>query len=428
MSCFAPGVRSAYACDPPAEPAHETEVNIASESSSLPLPRPSAESSSRPVPLKAIEYLLIFGFWTLIALLSTANALFDPLVRGPSPLPRSVPVSMAFIGSYLWAALTPLIFRLASRFNVERSNWLRRLALFVGIGLVISISVDTVTDFLRYQQLEAVRASLGEIPAVTRVRRLWFMNEFLIYVAVLAAGFARDYFLRYRARREEAIALQAQTAQLRAQLAGARLAVLRTQLNPHFLFNTLHAISALVERDPRGVRRMIARLSELLRMSLDDVGDAEIPLARELDFTRRYLEIMQIRFEGRLEVAEHVDAEALAALVPNLLLQPLVENAFKHGLERIDGVGRIELSAGRIGNRLVLSVSDNGPGVRNDELGPEGLGLGNTRARLAQLYGSDQSLALRARPGGGALVEVSLPFRAAGEMQTTAVEVDGAEA
>jgi sensor histidine kinase YesM len=247
------------------------------------------------------------------------------------------------------------------------------------------------------------------------------MNEFLMYVAVLAAGFARDYFLRYRARREEAIALQAQAAELRAQLAGARLAVLRTQLNPHFLFNTLHAISALVERDPRGVRRMIARLSELLRISLDDVGDAEVPLARELDFTRRYLEIMQIRFEGRLEVIEHVESEALAALVPNLVLQPLVENAFKHGLERIDGVGRIELRAGRVGDRLVLSVSDNGPGVGSEELGAEGLGLGNTRERLEQLYGSNQSLALRTHAGGGAVVEVSLPFRMAGEMHTTGV-------
>jgi signal transduction histidine kinase len=397
------------------------KVNIASESPSLPLPRPAAEASSGAVPLKPIEYLLIFGFWTLIALLTTANALFDPLVRGPSPVPRSVPVSMAFIDSYLWAALTPLILWLAGRFKIERANWLKRLALFVGIGLAIAISVDTLTDFLRYQQLQAVRASLGEIPPVTRVRRLWFMNEFLMYVAVLAAGFARDYFLRYRARREEAIALQAQAAQLRAQLAGARLAALRSQLNPHFLFNTLHAISALVERDPRGVRRMIARLSELLRISLDDAGEAEVPLARELDFTRRYLEIMQIRFEGRLEVLESVDAEARTALVPNLLLQPLVENAFKHGLERIDGVGRIELKAGRAGDRLVLSVSDNGPGVASEELESEGLGLSNTRARLAQLYGSNQSLTLRTGAGGGAFVEVSLPFRPAGELQTTAV-------
>ena len=385
------------------------------------LDRPEVDVSTRPVPLKAVEYLLIFGFWTLIALLSTANALFDPLVRGPSPIPRSVPVSMAFIDSYLWAALTPLIIWLAGRFGVERGNWLRRLLLFVGIGLALAIPFDMATDFLRYQQLHAVQTSLGEIPPVARVRRLWFMNEFLIYVAILAAGFARDYFLRYRARREEAIALQAQTAQLRAQLAGARLAALRTQLNPHFLFNTLHAISALVERDPRGVRRMIARLSELLRLSLDGGEELEIPLARELDFTRRYLEIMKIRFEGRLEVTERIAADALAALVPNLLLQPLVENAFKHGIDRLDGIGRIELRAEIVGDRLVLSVSDNGPGVSTTDATADGLGLGNTRARLAQLYGSHQSLDLRPDSAGGTIVEVSLPYHSASELRTSAV-------
>lgn len=399
-------------------------MNTTTEAATTTPDRPGAEVSSRPVPLKAVEYLLIFGFWTLIALLSTANALFDPLVRGPSPIPRSVPVSMAFIDSYLWAALTPLIFWLAGRYSVERGNWLRRLLLFVGIGLVLAIPFDMATDFLRYQQLHAVRTSLGEVPPVARVRRLWFMNEFLIYVAILAAGFARDYFLRYRARREEAIALQAQAAQLRAQLAGARLAALRTQLNPHFLFNTLHAISALVERDPRGVRRMIARLSELLRLSLDGGEELEIPLARELEFTRRYLEIMKIRFEGRLEIAEHIAADTLAALVPNLLLQPLVENAFKHGIDRLDGIGRIELRAAIVGERLVLSVADNGPGVSATDTSASGLGLGNTRARLAQLYGTSQSLDLRPDSTGGTIVEVSLPYRSTGELRTTSVEYD----
>src|SRR6266850_1663203 len=278
-------------------------VNTAADNATLPVVPNGADSYRGPAQLKAVEYLLIFGFWTLIALLSTANALFDPLVRGPSPIPRAVPVTMAFIDSYLWAALTPFIFWLAGRFSVESSNWLRRLPLFIAAGLAISIPFDMLTDFLRSEQMHAVQSSLGTLLPVTRVRRLWFMNEFLIYIAVLAAGFAREYFLRYRARREEAIALQAQAAQLRAQLAGARLAALRTQLNPHFLFNTLHAVSALVERDPRGVRRMIARLSELLRISLDGVEENEVPLARELDFTRRYLEIMKIRFEGRLEIS-----------------------------------------------------------------------------------------------------------------------------
>ena len=394
----------------------------ASESGSLPLEtRGAADARPHPIPLRPVEYLFILGFWTLIALLSTANVLLDPFVRGPLPLPRSLPVGMAFMISCLWAALTPMLFWLAGRYSVERRNWARRMLLFLAVGLVLAIGVDLVTNFLRYLQLSAVRRNLGDVAPVTRVRHLWFMNEFLVYIGVLAAGFAREYFLRYRARREEAIALQAQAAQLRAQLAGARLAALRAQLNPHFLFNTLHAVSALVERDPRGVRRMIARLSELLRVSLEGEGEAEIALGRELEFTRRYLEIMQIRFEGRLEIVEHITPGLESALVPNLVLQPLVENAFKHGVDRLDGVGRIEVRAERVHDRLILSVQDNGPGLVGGSPAAEGLGLRNTRLRLAQLYGADQSLALRTVPAGGSVAEVSLPFHTVGDLKAVAV-------
>jgi two-component system, LytTR family, sensor kinase len=166
---------------------------------------------------------------------------------------------------------------------------------------------------------------------------------------------------------------------------------------------------------------MIASLSELLRVSLEGVDEAEIAFARELAFIRRYLEIMQIRFEGRLEIAEQIDPAVEAALIPNLLLQPLVENAFKHGVDRVEGIGRIELRAQRVGERLLLSVRDNGPGLDGGPPAKEGLGLRNTRARLAQLYGVDQSLTLRANVGGGAVVEISLPFHTGSDLRTTVV-------
>jgi LytS/YehU family sensor histidine kinase len=238
------------------------------------------------------------------------------------------------------------------------------------------------------------------------------MNDFLVFIAVLAGGVARDYFLRYQSRREQTILLQAQAAQLQAQLADARLAALRTQLNPHFLFNTLHAVSALVERDPRGVRRMIARLSELLRTTLDGADEQVVPLGQELTFTHRYLEIMQIRFQGRLSIQSQVEPSALDALVPNLILQPLVENAIKHGVSKIDDEGRIEIHARREGDRLVLCVRDNGPQVAESGLrSAEGVGLRNTRERLEQLYGADQSLTLRGADDGGVIAEVIIPFR-----------------
>jgi two-component system, LytTR family, sensor kinase len=180
------------------------------------------------------------------------------------------------------------------------------------------------------------------------------------------------------------------------------------QINPHFLFNTLHAVSALVERDPGGVRRMIARLSELLRHTIDSRGTDEVTLRDELAFLRRYIEIMEIRFQGRLQVAMNAADDVLDALVPNLVLQPIVENALEHGAARAAGEGQIELSARRDGDELRLSVRDNGPGL--DEGAQSGVGVANTRARLEQLYGEFATLTLSNANGGGVLAEIVLPY------------------
>lgn len=387
---------------------------------------PGIDAHPERAPLRRAELLLVFGFWTLIAILTSANAFLDP--KGRELIQSGLTgarIAQAFLESYVWAVLTPLVFRLASRYTVERANWVARVVLFVGVGLLIAIAVDQLTDYLRYHFIyPPEHFASNEVAPAARVRRLWFMNEFTVYVAILAAGFARNYFLRYRARREEAVTLQAQAAQLQAQLADARLAALRMQLNPHFLFNTLHAISALVERDPRGVRRMIARLSELLRATLD-ADDQEVPLHQELTFAERYLEIMQIRFQGHLQVETKVEADVREALVPNLILQPLVENAVKHGVSKIDGAGRIEIAARRDGERLVLSLRDNGPALAGETTSPtEGIGLRNTRARLAQLYGTAQSLALRPAEDGGHIAEVFLPYHTRADLHATGVTAE----
>jgi two-component system LytT family sensor kinase len=371
-----------------------------------------SESNSDRIPLRRSDLLLIFGFWTFMALLTSANSLIDPRARGLTPISPSAPVALAFIEAYVWAVITPLVFWLANRFQLERAQWLPRAALLFVVGMTISISVDVLVGMLRFEVFYVATGRLAELGAVWRLTHLWFINEFIVFIAILAGGIARDYFLRYRARREEAIRLQAQAAQLQAQLADARLAALRTQLNPHFLFNTLHAVSALVERDPKGVRRMIARLSELLRTTLDGAEEQEVPLEEELAFVQRYLEIMQIRFQGRLVVHSHVEDGVREALVPNLILQPLVENAIKHGVTKITEAGRIEIRAERAGDSLVLRVRDNGPPLEEQKLrADEGIGLRNTRARLSQLYGSAQALALRTSGDGGVIAEVTIPFR-----------------
>ena len=373
---------------------------------------------------RRIDLLLIFGFWTLIALLTAANALLDPRGRSPLTAFMGAPFALAFTSSYLWALLTPLIFWLVSRYPLERGNWIWRALMFFGVGIVVAIFVDVSVGWLRLNVLHILpRRPPSDVAPITRVTRFWFMNEFLVYIAVLAAGFARDYFLRYRARREEAIRLQAHAAQLQAQLADARLAALRTQLDPHFLFNTLHAVSALVEHDPRGVRRMIARLSELLRNTLEGAEEPEIPLEQELALLRRYLEIMEIRFRGRLEVDVQVPPEVHGALVPNLILQPLVENAIKHGVSKIDGTGRISIHAVRNGEQLILQVQDNGPGFVGQAGIAEGLGMRNTRERLQQLYGSASSATLRTADGGGVIAEVILPYHERLELAGTPVTV-----
>lgn len=383
------------------------------------------ETQSDRVPLRRSELAFIFGFWTFVALLASVNALTDPRGRGLLPVLPSAPVALAFIESFLWAALTPLVFWLVRRYGIERSNRAARIALFLGIGLTVAIVVDQIVWFLRFDVLFVPRRPLPpDFGPWLRVRRLWFMNEFIVYIAILASAFARDYFLRYRARREEAMRLQAHAANLQAQLADARLAALRTQLDPHFLFNTLHAVSALVERDPKGVRRMIARLSELLRTTLD-AQEPEVTLEQELAFLARYLEIMQIRFQGRLEVETRVAPDVANALVPNLILQPLVENAIKHGIEKLDGRGRIEIDAFREGERVRLIVRNDGPGFSQDEaLAAEGVGLRNTRARLAQLYASGQSLALRPSERGGVVAEISVPYHTHADLRTVGVTAE----
>lgn len=385
---------------------------------------PHGAGRSDYVPLRRSELLIIFAFWTFLAVLSAANAVLDPRARGFESALSSGPVALAFAESYLWAALTPVIFWLGGRFSAERSNWVSRVALFLLVGFVVSMGIEMLLAFLRSEFVLPMRRRppFGFNPLFGVTRLLW-LDDLMVYFAVLAASFARMYFLRYRARQEEAARLQAQTALLQAELAEARLAALQSQLNPHFLFNTLHAVSSLVERDPRGVRRMIARLSDLLRFTLDRTDQQEVALEQELAFLDRYLEIMQIRFQGRVHVETHLDADVSDALVPTLILQPLVENAVKHGVSKVDATGLIEISARRNGDRLVLAVRDNGPGLDGADA-REGVGLSNTRARLEQLYGNAQSLTLHTAAEGGLIAEVTLPYHTGADLRATAVAED----
>ena len=360
-------------------------------------------SPTEHFPLTRRDLSFIIGFWLIYALLTIANRAFDPGPpdrRPDTALDTWIIISLA--EAALWALLTPVIVSIAGRTRSERTSRATHYALLALLGVVIALGVSLFSHELRDLLLARPATTSGSSRG--RGPPLWFgfLNALVIYLGVLAAGLARAYSLRLGARREQA-------TQLQAQLAEARLEALRSQLDPHFLFNTLNAVSSLVERDPRGVRRMITRLSELLRYSMEEAREAEITLRRELDLLDRYLDIMQVRFPG-LNVLRLLDDRALDMMVPSMILQPLVENAIRHGVEKMTDPGRVEIEALVEGETLVLRVRDDGPGEDARSDSPSGgVGLRNTRARLEQLYGASGFFSLTRNEEGLTVAEVRLP-------------------
>ncbi|MEM1128105.1 MAG: histidine kinase [Bacteroidota bacterium] len=378
----------------------------------LPLEAAPAQASRR------VELLAILAFWTLMATLTAAHRVLDPRF---GEWPTWLVVFRAYQSFYLWAVVTPFVFWLTRRLPFERGLEARRVLQHFVIAIVVAALVDLVDDIARSKLAPNGGRPFAPLQELLALR---FLQDLTIYLAVLAAGFARDFFIRFQERQAEAIRLRAEALDLEAQLAEAQLQTLRMQLNPHFLFNTLHAVSSLVERDPKGVRRIITRLSRLLRYTLEGSSAKEVPLHQELGFLDGYLDIQQIRFQGRLEVVQRIDPEAEHAMVPNLMLQPLVENAIQHGVSRLTTPGRLEIGARREGADLYLWVRDNGDGpveVGGDGATPGGVGLRNTRDRLAALYGPAARFQLRDADDGGTVAELWLPYHTAQDLHTAAM-------
>jgi LytS/YehU family sensor histidine kinase len=238
---------------------------------------------------------------------------------------------------------------------------------------------------------------------------LWWRWQFNmpVYLVIVSLAHAFVYFRRAQQRDRRALELEAHLAQ-------ARLQALRTQLHPHFLFNTLNAISTLVHTAPNLADDMIGNLSMLLRLSLDSATEQEVPLGRELDFLDRYLDIEQIRFGQRLRIEKRIAAESRQALVPTFILQPLVENAIRHGIEPKVSPGVIKIESQRDGESLRVTISDTGvglPELADPAARPvEGIGLSNTRARLQSLYPGGHQFSLHNADSGGCVAEIKLPF------------------
>jgi two-component system LytT family sensor kinase len=349
---------------------------------------------------------LSVGFWAVVVLLLTTRKYVTRRIVWPPAHFRLMLHGLApdYLG---YALLTPLVVLLAGRLPVLGSRRNRNLARHLPLGLAFALANDTITAAADYTLFPTL-PTVGPPPLWIRARYLFathFTDDLVAYFAILLAAHAVSYYRAYRAR-------EIRAAQLEARLSRAQLETLRSQIQPHFLFNTLHSISALMGTDVEGARKMIADLKALLRLSMERSDAQEVSLAAELEFLDQYVSIQRTRFRDRLTLEYAIDPAALGALVPRLVLQPLVENAIRHGLAPRSVPGRIEVRAERAAGEVTLTVVDDGVGVDTDDGRPrrEGIGLGNTRARLRSLYGERQSLLAAGLAGGGFRVEVRVPY------------------
>lgn len=349
---------------------------------------------------------LILAFWTIIALLYTGQNFFSTYFQGKE-IAWSRLISWSFTRWLLWALATPVVFYLARRFTIERSRLVKGLAKHLGLGIIVAFShivLEVTTNYLVWK-------IAGEtIPTWDRFRGLLtysFHVNLLVYWAILGAWHTLDYHKKFRERELHA-------SQLEAQLTQARLQALEAQIKPHFLFNTHHAIlSLMLKKKNDQAIKMLTQLSDLLRLSLENTNAQKISLKEELDFLKLYLDIQQTRFKDRLHVVMNIADNTLNARVPNLIMQPLVENAITHGIAPHSNAGRLEISSTRENGRLKLLIRDDGPGLANGETANfvEGVGLSNTKARLQQMYGGDHDFKLTDATGGGLLVTMDIPFQ-----------------
>jgi two-component system LytT family sensor kinase len=349
------------------------------------------------------RWALIFACWTAYAL---HFATYDYLgkVYDGTPVKWGRLMLLWLTGAYIWALLTPLIIWLARRFPVTRQNWYQPVLFHTGCAVLFACLVPGI--FTLVYQFLLVKTGVPFSPFKYYQYHLVFNAPFNPpkYWIIVGLVHTFDYYRKYRERELKA-------SQLETRLAQAQLEALRTQLHPHFLFNTLNSIAVLMRKDVEAADRMLLQLSNLLRMALSKNQAHEIPLKQELEFLERYLEIEQLRFQDRLTVQMEVDPAALPGLVPQLIFQPLVENAIKHGLADRETDGLIEIQARRHNGHLHLQVRDNGPGLAQGAATfIEGIGLSNTRARLEHLYGSDSKLELHNAETGGLIVTTTIPF------------------
>jgi signal transduction histidine kinase len=381
--------------------------------------QPNPISTAKAVKSRGwMIWAISLGVWSFVSLAGTLT--FWQLYRS-TDMPMSFRTTLGLELSQIltYVPLTPLVFWLATRYPIRRDNWKSRTLLYLGAGVLFCVAHVTLrgaTHFALYNSKEHAWNSAIWNPQTHAFAIQWaglrrlFLNNLVdditgTFVPIVLIAHAISYYRKYQDRESRA-------TQLEGQLAKAHLQALKSQLQPHFLFNTMHSVSALMLTDVQAADRMITRLADLLRMNLESAGTQITTLSREMEFVHCYLEIEQVRFEERLTLIFDIAPETLDAQVPLLLLQPLVDNAVKHGISHLTEGGEIHISSHIHNDDLRLEVRDNGPGFTGSKQERGfGLGLRVTRERLQTLYGKNQSVEVASPREGGVSVVVTIPFR-----------------
>ena len=357
--------------------------------------------------LRLNQGLLIVGAWTLVALISlTRHYMVEAPQPTNEPFWKLFPIWLTCY--YSWMLLTPAVFSTARRWPLTKSRWARSLLVHIPLSLAFTAAAVFLSHAFYLLVKQHSEAGLGVY--MLDAHFVSYLKHFPFYWTTLAVANMLASFRALREKERLAAQLELERSRLETSLRQAQLDALRMQLNPHFLFNTLQTISVLMMDDTHSANRMLVRLSDLLRSTLRSSVEAISPLSEELAFLRAYLEIEQIRFADRLRIQWHIEPLTEAALIPTLLLQPLVENSIRHGIARLATPGTITISSRSEHETLHLSVADTGPGFsqQQDDLG-HGIGLTNIRKRLKQLY-PEHEMEIIAGAAGGFEVRIAIPL------------------
>ena len=351
---------------------------------------------------KWIRFAFLVGMWTLIGIIFASQLYLFAISTGYKTTLSDV-LRWELTRWCLWAALTPWIVRFARLHPIQKSHLVSRISWHMLISIVVS-SVHVLLISLVYWLIKSLAGEIEskETLEPLRIFKYAFSVDFHLGIFVYWSILVSLLTIRFYRN----------AAQLQFELTKAQLHALKMQIHPHFLFNTLNSISALLHKDPESADEMVGSLGDFLRLTLQNSGAEEVRLEKEMEFLKCYLEIEQIRFHDRLIASFELDLETLDASVPNMLFQPIIENAIKHGIAERTDLGHIEIRTKRHDGKLRITIKDDGPGLAGglDAGAGEGIGLRNTRARLNHLYGNDHYFSLENIPGGGLLVTVDIPF------------------